>query len=82
MKQTGKVVPQFIAALLVLGALAFGTRQAVASARTTQLGCAGFPGSPTCSVDADCASYCRANYPNSTPYCDHLQSPPCCECLF
>ena len=75
MKATGKVVPQLIAALLVIAALAFGTRQAVASAKGTVLACG--MGVPSCNVSDDCTTYCQNNPPGSTPNCfSH-----CCECL-
>jgi len=75
MKATGKVVPQLIGALLVIAALAFGTRQAVASANTNMLGCA--TGVPSCNADGDCSNYCLNNPPGSSPKCFNH----CCECL-
>ena len=75
MKGSGKVVPQLIGALLVIAALAFGTRQAVASAKGAALGCA--TGVPSCNVADDCTNYCRNNPPGSTPDCFNH----CCECL-
>jgi len=75
MKGSGKVVPQLIGALLVIAALAFGTRQAVASAGANALGCA--VGVPSCNADGDCTTYCFDNPPNSTAKCFNH----CCECL-
>jgi hypothetical protein len=75
MKATGKVVPQLIAALLVIAALAFGTRQAVANSTANVLACA--TGVPSCNADGDCTSYCVNNPPESTAKCFNH----CCECL-
>ena len=75
MKATGRVVPQLIVALLVMAALAFGAREAVASSKGAVLGCA--TGVPSCNADPDCTTYCTNNPPGSSPKCFNH----CCECL-